>query len=204
MSFRFRDARHDDLDTIFELNHKAGTSVASLDRGHLDELFQSACYFRVALNGEAVAGFLIGLDRTARHGSAGFGWFCEHRERFVYIDRIVVAAPFRGHGLGRILYADLASFAEVRVPVLGCQVSLAPRDDASLLFHASLGFREVAQLPNPDGGRIGLMERGLCSYAFVRDQYRLDDGHDLPHLPWLADRERAAPAGLVHAGGVGP
>ncbi len=200
MSFRFRDARYDDLDAIADLNLKAGISVAPLQRERLDDLYQTACYFRVAQKGDALAGFLIGTDTGASHGNAGFRWFRERHARFVYIDRIVVAEPFRGHGLGRILYADLISYAEVRVPVLGCQVSLQPRDDASVLFHASLGFHEVAQLTTGDGIRIGVMERGLCSYAYVRDRYLLDDGHSLPHLPWLATRNLPNQAALACGG----
>ena len=201
MSFRFRDARYDDLDAIADLNDTAGISVAPLERERLDELYRTACYFRVAFTDDTLAGFLIGTDRGASHGNAGFRWFRERHARFVYIDRIVVAGPFRGHGLGRILYADLLSYAEVRVPVLGCQVSLQPRDDASVLFHASLGFHEVTQLTTSDGVRIGVMERSLCSYAYVRDRYLLEDGHSLPHLPWLAARERPSPAAMACGGG---
>ena len=98
----------------------------------------------------------------------------------------LVRCEDRGHGLGRVLYADMISFAEVRVPVLGCQVSLEPRDNASLMFHASLGFKEVAQLQVAEG-RIGVMERQLCSFPYIRDTW-LAGGRDLPDLPWLADR----------------
>ena len=188
MSLRLRDAALDDFDAILDLNRMAGVSVAAIDRITLSKRFQTACYFRVAEQDGEVVGFLIGGDASADIGNAGFRWFREGHPSFVYIDRIVVAQSHRGHGLGRVFYADMTSFAEVRVPVLGCQVSLEPRDDASLLFHASLGFREVAQLVPIDDRRIGVMEKALCSYPFVRERY-LEDGQDsLPDLPWLAGR----------------
>lgn len=187
MSFLFRDAVPDDLPTILAMNQEAGVSVADIDRDTLDCHFLNAAYFRVAESGGELAGFLIGFDHEAGTGNAGYRWFRERHPLFAYIDRIVVASDYRGHGLGRVLYADMIGFAEVRVPVLGCQVSLEPRDDASLMFHASLGFKEVAQLATPDGRRIGVMERGLCSYPFVRDTYLLG-GSGLPDLPWLASR----------------
>lgn len=188
MSFRFRDAALDDFDAILDLNRMAGVSVAPIDHASLAARFETACYFRVAEHQDRVAGFLIAGDASTAIGNAGFRWFRERHPSFAYIDRIVVAPTHRGHGLGRVFYADLTSFAEVRVPVLGCQVSLEPRDDASLLFHASLGFHEVAQLAPADGGRIGVMERALCSHAFIRERY-LEAGQDtLPDLPWLAAR----------------
>ena len=193
MSFHFRDAAFDDLDTILELNRMAGISVAPIDRATLIDCFETASYFRVAEIGGNVAGFLIGTDHTAQLGNTGFRWFRERYPAFAYIDRIVVAERYRGHGLGRVLYADMISFAEVRVPVLGCQISLEPRDNASLLFHASLGFHEVAQLTSPQNGRIGVMERTLCSYAFVHQRYLTGDRDTLPNLPWLAQRVLPAP-----------
>lgn len=187
MSFLFRDAVPNDLPTILVMNREAGVSVADIDRDTLDCHLANAAYFRVAESDGALAGFLIGFDNEAGTGNTGYRWFRERHPEFAYIDRIVVAPDYRGHGLGRVLYADMISFAEVRVPVLGCQVSLEPRDDASLMFHASLGFKEVAQLATPDAGRIGVMERGLCSYPFVRDTYLLGEA-GLPDLPWLAAR----------------
>lgn len=199
MSFRFRDAAIDDLPSILALNRAAGVSVADIDHDTLAARFGSASYFRVAEHDGQVAGFLIAGDPASTIDSAGFRWFRERHRSFAYVDRIVVAPSHRGHGLGRILYADLISFAEVRVPVLGCEVSLDPRDDTSLLFHASMGFREVAQLTPSEGGRTCVMERAMCSYAFVRERY-LDDGREaLPDLPWLAGR--SVPAGLAHAVG---
>ncbi|TCS95351.1 hypothetical protein EDC25_11840 [Pseudofulvimonas gallinarii] len=187
MSFIFRDAAPEDLPTILAMNGQAGVSVAAMDRDMLDCHFANAAYFRVAECDGGLAGFLIGFDHEAGTGNAGYLWMRERQPAFAYIDRIVVAPAFRGHGLGRVLYADIISFAEVRVPVLACQVSLEPHDNASLMFHASMGFKEVAQLAVPEG-RIGVMERTLCSFPFVRDTYLAGGGH-LPDLPWLAARE---------------
>lgn len=193
MSLRFRDARLADLDTIFALNQQAGISVAAIDRPTLLQRFQCAAYFRVAESAGAVAGFLIGSDQDDDWGNAGFQWCKARHERFAYIDRIVIAQPYRGHGLGRVLYADMISFAEVRVPTLGCQVSLEPRDNASMLFHASMGFSEMAQLATSDSGRLAVMERSLCSYPFVNERYHADGVMSLPPLPWLAARQIPTP-----------
>ncbi len=195
MSLRFRDARLADLDTIFALNQQAGISVTAIDRPILLQRFHSAAYFRVAESNGSVAGFLIGSDQDDDWGNTGFQWFKTRHRRFAYIDRIVIAQPYRGHGLGRVLYADMISFAEVRVPTLGCQVSLEPRDNASMLFHASMGFSEVAQLSGTHGGRLAVMERALCSYPFVNENYYADGHVALPALPWLAARQMPTTTG---------
>lgn len=187
MKLRIRDAQASDLDAVLGLNRNAGVSVTALDPDSLLEQFRSAAYFRVAeAEDGTLAGFLIGTDHSGSNQDPGFSWFQAQGRDFVYIDRIVVGKPFRGHGLGRVLYADIISFAEVRVPVIGCQISLDPADTASLLFHASMGFTEATQKVDAGGARLGVMARELCSYPFVREQY-LADG--LPALPWLADRQ---------------
>lgn len=188
MSLRFRDAAFDDLDLVLESSRAAGVSVAAIDHPTLVRCFESATYFRIAEVDGEYAGFLIGVDHHAELDSPGFRWFRERHPAFAFIDRIVIAPRFRGHGLGRVFYADMTSFAEVRVPVLGCQVSLEPRDDASLLFHATMGFHETAQLVGNDGHRLGVMERMLCSYPFVRQRYLEPERGKLPDLPWLSTR----------------
>ena len=134
--------------------------------------------------------------------SPNYRWFSDRYPEFVYIDRIVIARPFRRLGLGRVFYADVTSFAEVRVPVLTCEVFLEPRDDVSVLFHGTYGFQEVGQqtMAGVDR-RVALLAKDLCSYAYVRDSYLREGG--LPEVPWLAERPREAkPPALRAAGGA--
>jgi hypothetical protein len=105
------------------------------------------------------------------------------------VDRIVIATAYRRHGLGRIFYCDVHSYAEVRVPLLACEVFLEPRDDVVVLFHGTYGFQEVGQQRmGQHGPQVSLLARDLPSYAYVRDTW-LDHG-GLPEVPWLAERER--------------
>ncbi|HET7359706.1 MAG TPA: GNAT family N-acetyltransferase, partial [Rhodanobacteraceae bacterium] len=133
----------------------------------------------------------IALREDADHASPNFRWFRERYPAFVYIDRIVVANAYRRHGLGRVFYCDVHSYAELRTPLLTCEVFLEPRDDVAVLFHGTYGFHEVGQQVMAGTGRhVSLLAKELCSYAFVHDQYLAKDG--LPTLPWLAERERPA------------
>jgi uncharacterized protein len=188
MALIIRDVREQELDQVLALNNNAGASILPMDAHRLAHFFAVAGYFRVAEIDGHLAGFLIALDAHADYDSPNYQWFRSQHEDFVYIDRIVIASNYRRHGLGRIFYSDVQSYAEVRSPLLACEIFLDPRDDASVLFHGTYGFREVGQQTIADGRRVGLLLKELCSFPFVRDTYLGSATAALPALPWLAQR----------------
>ncbi|HEX5952534.1 MAG TPA: GNAT family N-acetyltransferase [Rhodanobacteraceae bacterium] len=180
-----RDVRANDLAAVMGLNNTAGASILPMDGAQLDRFYRTADYFRVAEVDGHLAGFLVALRDSTAHVSSNFQWFRQNCEEFVYIDRVVIGDLHRGHGLGRIFYSDVQSFAEARSPHLACEVFLEPRDDVSLLFHGVFGFSEAGQQVMPESGRrVSLLLKQLHCYPFVRDTYA--DG--LPDVPWLAQR----------------
>lgn len=205
MALSIRDVQPHEMDSVLALNNAAGSTILPLDAAALRTLYGQASYFRLAEIDGHVAGFLPALREDADYDSPNFRWFREHYPAFVYIDRIVVAKPYRGLGLGRVFYADVISYAETRVPLLACEVFLEPRDDVSMLFHGAYGFHEVGQQTMPSNGRrVSLLAKTLCSYPFVRDTYLQGPAGGLPDLPWLAERARVtAPSrGARAAGGA--
>lgn len=193
-----RDVCADDLAAVMGLNNTAGASILPMDGAQLDRLYRNADYFRVAEVDGHLAGFLVALRDSTPHGSSNFQWFREHCEEFVYIDRVVIGDLHRGHGLGRLFYSDVQSFAEVRSPHLACEVFLEPRDDVSLLFHGVFGFSEAGQQVMPESGRrVSLLLKKLDCYPFVRETYA--DG--LPDVPWLAQRTLPTGASQLRAAG---
>lgn len=189
MALAIRDVREHDLDAVLALNNAAGRSILALDSARLRFFFEHADYFRVAeIDGE-LAGFLIALKQGSHYFSPNYQWFSEHYAEFVYIDRIVIASNYRRHGLGRIFYCDVTSYAELRVPLLTCEVFLEPRDDVVVLFHGTYGFQEVGQQRmGSDGPLVSLLAKDLPSYSYVRETWLENGG--LPNEPWLAERER--------------
>ena len=187
MSIAIRDVREHELDSVLALNNAAGPAILPLDSARLRQLFDRAEYFRVAERDGAMAGFLIGFGAHAQHDSVNFAWFRERYPDFFYIDRVVVASRRRGGGVGRALYADAQSYAELRYPLLCCEVFLDHGADPALLFHGSFGFSEVGQntMPGVDV-RASMMMKPLCSYAWVHETY----GDQLPDLPWVGHRRQ--------------
>lgn len=203
MSLSIRDVSPHELDSVLALNNAAGSTILPLDAAGLRTLYEQASYFRLAEVDGHAAGFLPAMREGADYDSPNYQWFGERYPSFVYIDRIVIAKPYRGLGLGRVFYADVTSYAETHVPLLACEVFLEPRDDVSVLFHGTWGFQEVGQQTMPNNGRrVSLLAKNLCSYPFVRETYLDRDG--LPELPWLAERGRiAAGRPAVRAAGGG-
>lgn len=181
-----RDVRASDLAAVMGLNNTAGPSILSMDAPQLEHFHRHADFFRVAEVDGHLAGFLIALRDCTEHASSNFQWFRKHCEEFVYIDRVIVGDLHRGHGLGRLFYSDVQSYAEVRSPNLACEVFLEPRDDVAVLFHGVFGFHELGQQVMPESGRhVSLLMKPLECYPFVRETYP----DALPGLPWLASRE---------------
>jgi predicted GNAT superfamily acetyltransferase len=202
MALAIRDVTQRDLDAVLALNNGAGDGILPLDSAAIQQFHRDADYFRVAEVDGHLAGFLIALREHSDYASVNFRWFKQREPQFVYIDRIVVAPTQRGLGLGRVFYCDVQSYAEVRVPVLTCEVFLEPRNDTAALFHGSFGFGEVGQQVMPHNGRrVSLLAKPLPSFAYVRERYLEHGG--LPDLPWLRERERCddAPA-RISAGGA--
>lgn len=191
MPIAIRDVREQELDSVLALNNAAGPAILPLDAARLRHLFDTAEYFRVAERDGAMAGFLIALGSGSGHDSSNFAWFAQRYPQFLYIDRIVVASRRRGGGVGRALYADVQSYAELRYPQLACEVFLQPGTDHALLFHGSFGFREVGQhvMSGPDL-RAAMLMKPLCSHAWVQQTY----GDELPQLPWIVHPRAVAAA----------
>ena len=189
MTMVIRDVREHELDSVLALNNAAGAGILPIDADRLRFFWRHAAYFRVAETDGHLAGFLIALMSEAVYDSPNFLWFRERYPEFVYIDRIVIAGAHRGAGLGRIFYADVQSFAEVRSPLIACEVFVTTGRDPALLFHGSFGFHEVGQQMMPGTGlRVSLLVKQLCSWPWVRATYLDGDTHGLPAQDWLSAR----------------
>ena len=126
-----------------ELNELDAAEVARL--AGLAELALTA-----EVDGE-FAGFCWVIGPGQPYGSLNYGWFSRQYDDFVYLDRIAVRPEFRRYGIGRGFYDELVRhFTGVR-PRIACEVNVRPRNDASLRFHHTIGFREVGQ-QDTDGG----------------------------------------------------
>lgn len=126
---------------VLQLNNEHAAELSWLDRDRLAELMDRA--FHARRIGELEA-FVLTFDQNARYDSPNFLWFRGRYPRFVYVDRVVVAAEARGRGHARRLYEDLFDHAmQAGHTLVTCEVNADPPNPASDAFHAALGFGEV-------------------------------------------------------------
>src|SRR5690606_7969016 len=89
---------------VLALNNAHAAELSWLEPDRLAELLDRA--FHARRIGELEA-FILSFDQDASYDSPNFLWFRERYPRFVYVDRVVVAAEARGRGHARRLYEDL-------------------------------------------------------------------------------------------------
>ena len=97
---------------------------------------------------------LIAFDQEADYRSVNFKWFQARRQRFVYVDRVVVSERHRGRRLAACLYRDL--FGRARAAGhdrIACEVNLDPPNPGSDAFHGRMGFVEVGRAELKPGAK---------------------------------------------------
>lgn len=164
---------------LLVLNNTHAVELSWLDPERLAVLLGRAFHARRI---GRVAAFLLAFDQRADYDSPNYLWFRERYARFVYVDRVVVAAAARARGHARRLYADLVRRAAAAGhDVIVCEVNSRPPNPASDALHAALGFREVGQATIHGGKAVRYLELAV------------EGRHELP-----VDRAEADPAsGLV-------
>jgi uncharacterized protein len=137
---------HGDLSArreLLDVNNASARETSPLDNERFDHLINLA---RVATYIRPSAAFLLAFEQSDDYDGGHFLWFKDRFDRFLYIDRVVVAKGYRRHGLGRALYADLFRRArELGHATIVCEVNLLPSNPVSDQFHAAHGFTEVGQ-----------------------------------------------------------
>lgn len=157
---KIRDATQADFAAIVALNAESVRFTSPMDHARLQALHAQAAYHRVVESDGAVVAFLLALREGAAYDSPNYRWFARRYPRFLYVDRIVVAAARQGLGLGARLYEDLIAFATVSgVTPLTCEFDSDPPNPASAAFHARFGFREVGRQRLVNGKEVSLQAR---------------------------------------------
>lgn len=154
-----------DLDEILRINNAAVPAVNALQRSDLVWFIENAHSFLVRPTDHGrVAGYVVGLHGPGLgYDSLNYAWFSERYERFVYVDRIVVAEEGRGHGIGQALYDEFAARGRADDHhVLLAEVNIKPRNDGSLRFHERYGFKPVGEQDTEGGSkRVVMLEKRL-------------------------------------------
>jgi len=138
--------------------HQTGPMDAALLR---HQRVLSAEHRVVERDGRLVA-ILTALCGGCGYEGENFRWFDARFRGFFYIDRIVVAEPARGAGLGHLVYEHaIARARELQLHWLAAEVNRQPPNPVSLAFHEGHGFREVGVREVEPGKLVSLQVRTL-------------------------------------------
>jgi uncharacterized protein len=137
---------------LLEVNNVSARQTSLMAQEKFDRMISSAV---VGTFIQPAAAFLLAFEQSDDYDGGHFLWFRGRFERFIYVDRVVVAAPYRRHGLGRLLYADLFRRAEqLGHTQIVCEVNAEPPNPISDAFHAAQGFMEVGTAVIDGGAKI--------------------------------------------------
>ena len=150
-----------DEPAVLALNATAVEQTDPLGPDRLDWLRLIAAHAAVVeLDGE-VAAFVLTFAPGAAHDSLDFQWFVDtYSDRFLHLDRIVVAEKHRRQGIATGVYRAVERSARP-FDRLVSRVQSDPPDHASLAFHAARGFVEVGKLRRPNGTTSAMLSKEL-------------------------------------------
>lgn len=155
-----RDLTRADVADVLALNNGATPHVNALDTERFAWLVRESDYARVAeLHGQ-LAGFVLAIRHGTAYWSANYAWFGARYDRFLYLDRAVVAPHAQRGGVGRSLYNDVRAFASGRWPRITLEVNVRPPNPVSMAFHEAMGFRRVGNRTD-DQSELAMFELAL-------------------------------------------
>ncbi len=154
-----REILSKDIDTVLELNEKFVDVLSPMDKSKLLRLIEISELSVVIEDENQIAGFLIALIENVEYESINYQWFNENYDSFLYIDRIVVSEKFQGKGIATKLYQyALDSAIDNSIPCVFAEIDVMPPNEASLLFHKKMGFKELELLQHSEEKVVSLQK----------------------------------------------
>lgn len=148
-----RPATPRDFAAILALNLESERFLSPLTSERLAQLHEQADLHQVVQDGQQVVAFVLALREGQDYDSPNYLFFEARYDRFLYVDRVVVATASHGRGLGRALYdAVFVQASRSQLPWVTCEYDIEPPNPASERFHRGFGFTEVGR-QSVAGGR---------------------------------------------------
>jgi predicted GNAT superfamily acetyltransferase len=152
-----------DETAVLTLNTASVDQLSPLGPDRLDWLRLIAAHAAVVEVDGTIAAFVLTFAPGAAHDTLDFQWFADtYGDRFLLLDRIAVAEPYRRQGIATMIYKAVERSAKP-FDRLVCRVRSDPPDTASLAFHAGRGFVEVGKLRGADGTTGAMLSKELTT-----------------------------------------
>ena len=139
-----RTLRPTDLELIHKWNESTVPKVNSLtfEEFRLQSINCTYSYIQCSTDSIPV-GFIFLYDEKTEYDSLNYLYFKNKYQKFLYVDRIIIAAEHQKKGYGQQLYDYVI---DTHNPdIFCCEVNITPPNRQSLIFHQKYGFKEIGQ-----------------------------------------------------------
>ena len=134
------------LESLYSLNQENTPEVGSI---------RSAKFFASLLDKSSInlliehskqpIGFVICFRENLEYESLNYKFFNEIKQKFLYIDRVVIKSDYRRMGFGTRVYRYIDEIAAKESLPICCEVNSIPLNQISLNFHSKNGFIKVGE-----------------------------------------------------------
>ncbi len=139
-----RTLRTTDLELIHKWNQSTVPKVNSLtfEEFRLQSVNCTYSYIQCSTDSMPV-GFIFLYDEKTEYDSLNYLYFKSRYQKFLYVDRIIIAGEHQKKGYGQQLYDFVI---DTHNPdIFCCEVNITPPNRQSLSFHHKYGFKEIGQ-----------------------------------------------------------
>ena len=134
------------LTSLYSLNQENTPEVGLIDNiDSFATLIELSSTSLLAEYKNQIVGFVICFRENSIYGSENYKFFNNKKDKFIYIDRVVIKTGFRRMGFGTYIYRALDELASKELLPICCEVNSFPKNDISLNFHTKSGFEEVGE-----------------------------------------------------------
>ena len=139
-----RTLRTKDLELIHKWNQSTVPKVNSLtfEEFRLQSVNCTYSYIQCSTDSMPV-GFIFLYDEKTEYDSLNYLYFKSRYQKFLYVDRIIIAGEHQKKGYGQQLYDFVIDTPNP--DIFCCEVNITPPNRQSLSFHQKYGFNEIGQ-----------------------------------------------------------
>ena len=134
------------LENLYKLNQENTPEVGSIKsyESFASLLDISSINLLIAYKKQPV-GFVICFRENSEYESLNYKFFNETKQKFLYIDRVVIQSDYRRMGFGTRVYKYIDRVAAKESLPICCEVNSIPLNQISFDFHAKNGFIAVGE-----------------------------------------------------------
>lgn len=138
-------------ESVLKLNNAHIPAVSKINEEDLKCLINHSKYAWMILDQKKniLIGFCIIFKEGTSYRSINYQWVSNFREKFDYLDRVVISDQYQRQGHGKRFYEKWIN--ETSSNYLLLEVNIEPKNETSLSFHDKLGFKSVGE-QNTDQG----------------------------------------------------